>query len=133
MLAAFLTTLLFSVSGVSAMRSTRYLPSLEANFWRLLLATGLLAAYAHTLGAGVGGAAFGWFVVSGFIGFGIGDVALYLAYPRLGSRLVILIVHCVAAPLAAAVEWGWLHDRPGDAGQFSHPGRRGGRLVSRRP
>lgn len=108
MLAAFLTILLFSLSGATATRSTRYLPSLEANFWRLLLATAMLGAYAHTVGAGVGGAAFGWFVISGFIGFGVGDIALYLAYPRLGSRLVILIVHCGAAPLAAAVEWFWL-------------------------
>lgn len=105
MLPAFLTTLLFSLSGVTAMRSTRYLPSMEANFWRLLLATLMLAAYGHIWGAGFRGAALGWFVVSGFVGFGVGDIALYQAYPRLGSRLVILIVHCVAAPLAAAVEW----------------------------
>ncbi len=108
MFAAFLTTILFSISGVSATRSTRILPSLEANFWRLLLATLLLALYAHTAGAGFGGAALPWFLVSGIIGFGFGDIALYLAYPRLGSRLVILIVHCVAAPLAAIVEWTWL-------------------------
>lgn len=105
---AFLTTILFSISGVTATRTTRYLPSLEANFWRLVVATLLLAAYAHTLGAGLGGPAFAWFLVSGFVGFGIGDIALYLAYPKLGSRLVILVVHCVAAPLAAAVEWLWL-------------------------
>ncbi|MBX3746876.1 MAG: EamA family transporter [Verrucomicrobiae bacterium] len=105
MLAAFLTTLLFSISGVSASRSTRILPSLEANFWRLLLATLFLATYGHGWGAGLGGVALGWFLISGFIGFGVGDIALYLAYPRLGSRLVILIVHCVAAPLAAGVEW----------------------------
>jgi len=108
MLPAFLTTLLFSISGVTAMRSTKLLPSLEANFWRLSLATLFLAAYAHTFGAGLGGPALPWFVVSGLIGFGIGDIALYLAYPKLGSRLVVLIVHCVAAPLAAATEWIWL-------------------------
>jgi drug/metabolite transporter (DMT)-like permease len=108
MWAAFLTTILFSVSGVSAARSTRILPSMEANFWRLSLATVFLGSYAHLAGAGLGGAGFGWFVLSGFIGFGIGDIALYLAYPKLGSRLVILIVHCIAAPLAAAVEWSWL-------------------------
>lgn len=105
MFAAFLTTILFSISGVTATRTTRLLPSLEANFWRLLIATVLLGIYGHTLGAGVGGAAFPWLLISGFIGFGIGDIALYLAYPKLGSRLVILIVHCVAAPLAAAIEW----------------------------
>lgn len=87
------------------MRSTRYLPSLEANFWRLWVATLVLAAYGQTVGAGLGGPALGWFVLSGFVGFGIGDIALYLAYPKLGSRLVVLIVHCVASPLAAAVEW----------------------------
>ena len=108
MFPAFLTTILFSLSGVTAARTTRHLPSLEANFWRLLVATGLLAAYAHTLGAGLGGPALRWFLVSGLIGFGIGDIALYLAYPKLGSRLVILIVHCVASPLAAAIEWLWL-------------------------
>jgi drug/metabolite transporter (DMT)-like permease len=105
MFAAFLTTILFSVSGVTATRTTRLLPSLEANFWRLLIATLILATYGHTLGAGIRGSAFPWLLVSGFIGFGIGDIALYLAYPKLGSRLVILIVHCVAAPLAAAIEW----------------------------
>ncbi len=108
MFAAFLTTILFSISGVTAARSTRILPSLEANFWRLLLATGMLAIYAHVWGAGLRGPALGWFLVSGFIGFGVGDIALYYAYPRLGSRLVILIVHCTAAPLAAATEWIWL-------------------------
>jgi len=108
MLPAFLTTLLFSISGVTAMRSTKFLPSLEANFWRLTLATLFLGLYAHTFGAGIRGPAFPWFIISGFIGFGIGDIALYLAYPKLGSRLVVLIVHCVAAPLAAATEWIWL-------------------------
>ncbi|MBL9137908.1 MAG: DMT family transporter [Verrucomicrobiales bacterium] len=105
MFAAFLTTILFSLSGVTATRTTRLLPSLEANFWRLLIATALLAIYGHTFGAGIRGSAFPWLLLSGFIGFGIGDIALYLAYPKLGSRLVILIVHCVAAPLAAAIEW----------------------------
>lgn len=108
MLPAFLTTLLFSISGVTAKRSTQYLPSVDANFWRLSLATLFLGLYAHTLGFGIGGPALPWFVVSGFIGFGIGDLALYQAYPRLGSRLVVLVVHCVAAPLAAATEWIWL-------------------------
>jgi drug/metabolite transporter (DMT)-like permease len=108
MFAAFLTTILFSISGVSATRSTRLLPSLEANFYRLVLATAILGMFAHSAGGGLGGSALGWFIVSGFIGFGVGDIALYLAYPRLGARLVILIVHCVAAPLAAAIEWFWL-------------------------
>lgn len=108
MLAAFLTTVLFSISAVCAQRSTRALGGVEANFWRVLVAGALLGLWAHTIGQGVQGQALGWFMLSGFIGFGLGDIAYYQALPRLGSRLSILIVHCVASPIAAASEWLWL-------------------------
>jgi drug/metabolite transporter (DMT)-like permease len=49
--------------------------------------------------------------LSGLIGFGIGDVALFQALPRLGSRLSILIVHCLATPTAALAEYFWLGSR----------------------
>lgn len=80
----------------------------EANFWRLSLATLFLAAMAHTFGSGLGGDGFYVFILSGSIGFGMGDVSLFQAYNRLGSRLTILIVHCLAAPFAGLVEWLWL-------------------------
>jgi drug/metabolite transporter (DMT)-like permease len=80
----------------------------EANFWRLSLAALLLAALAHGFGAGLAGNGFYIFILSGCVGFGLGDVALFQAYPRLGSRLTILIVHCLAAPFAGLVEWLWL-------------------------
>ena len=48
------------------------------------------------------------FFWSGVVGFGIGDLALYQALPRLGSRLTLLLVHCVAAPSAAFAEWLWI-------------------------
>ena len=48
------------------------------------------------------------FFWSGVVGFGLGDLALYQALPRLGSRLTLLLVHCVAAPSAAFAEWLWL-------------------------
>src|ERR1041385_7532971 len=108
MLPALLTTILFSISAVCANRSTRILGSIPANFWRLLLATILLGLYAHSFSLGVSGKAFPIFFVSGMVGFGIGDFALYQAFPRLGSRLSILLVHCLAAPFAAVTEWLWL-------------------------
>lgn len=108
MLPAFLTTLLFALSAVAANRTTRVLGGLQANFWRISLATALLAIWAHTLGSGLQGRAFPWFLLSGCVGFGLGDLALYQALPRLGSRLSILLVHCLAAPFAALVEWLWL-------------------------
>ena len=103
-----LTTLLWSVSVVCATRSTRYLGSAVANLTRLCLATILLALYAHGFGKGLGGAGLWFFVLSGFVGFGLGDLALYEALPRLGSRLTLLLMQCLAAPIGALVEWLWL-------------------------
>lgn len=108
MLAALLTTVLFSISGVAANRTSRMLGGTEANFWRILLAALFLALLANTFGVGLNGPAVKAFFVSGVVGFGIGDLALYQAFPRLGSRLSIMLVHCLAAPFAAIVEWFWL-------------------------
>jgi drug/metabolite transporter (DMT)-like permease len=108
MLPALLTTLLWSVSVVCATRSTRYLGSAVANLTRLCLATVLLALWAHGFGKGLGGAGLWFFVWSGFVGFGLGDLALYEALPRIGSRLTLLLMQCLAAPIGALVEWLWL-------------------------
>ena len=104
---ALLTTIFFSISAVCAQRTSKVLGGVQANFWRVLLATALLALWAHTFGQGLIGKAFPMFLLSGLLGFGLGDIALYQALPRLGSRLSILIVHCLAAPFAAATEWLW--------------------------
>lgn len=108
MLAAFLTTILFSISAVTAHRTARLVGGIEANFWRLVCATVLLAIYAHSWGAGLSGNAVTIFLVSGGIGFGLGDFAIFQALPKLGSRLTILLVQCLAAPIAALIEWLWL-------------------------
>lgn len=108
MLGAVLATILFAFSAVSGARVAKLMGGTEANFWRLCLATIFLAAMAHTFGAGLAGNGFYIFILSGCIGFGLGDVSLFQAYPRLGSRLTILIVHCLAAPFAGLVEWLWL-------------------------
>jgi drug/metabolite transporter (DMT)-like permease len=111
MFPAFLTTLLFSISAVTANRSIRFLGSSTANLSRLLVAFALLAAYAHWLGQGLSGPGVWYFFISGCIGFGFGDIALFLALPRLGSRLTILLTQCLAAPIAGVVEWSWLGTR----------------------
>jgi drug/metabolite transporter (DMT)-like permease len=108
MFPALLTTLLWSVSVVCATRSTRYLGSAVANLTRLCLATVLLALWAHGFGKGLGGAGLGFFILSGFVGFGLGDLALYEALPRIGSRLTLLLMQCLAAPIGALIEWLWL-------------------------
>jgi len=108
MLPALLTTLLWSVSVVCATRSTRYLGSAVANLTRLCLATVLLGLWAHGFGKGLGGAGLRFFLWSGFVGFGLGDLALYEALPRIGSRLTLLLMQCLAAPIGALLEWFWL-------------------------
>ena len=110
MLAAFITTVLWSLSVVCATRSARLLGGTEANFWRLALATPLLALWAHTFGQGLKGDSFALFLLSGVIGVGA-DVFLFQSLPRIGSRLSVLIIQCFSAISAATVEWLWLGTR----------------------
>jgi drug/metabolite transporter (DMT)-like permease len=111
MLAAFLTTVLFSISAVCGHRTAKLLGGTEANFWRLCLAAGLLAIYAHAFGPGLHSAAWPTFFLSGCIGFGVGDAALFQALPRLGSRLSVMLVLCLSSPIAAVIEWLWIGTR----------------------
>src|SRR5436189_3745564 len=108
MLAAFLTTILFSISVVCGHRSAKLIGGTEANFWRLSCATLFLSIWAYGFGIGLGGEAFPVFLLSGVLGIGIGDVALFQALPRLGSRLSLLLIQCLTAPFAALLEWVWL-------------------------
>ena len=79
MFAASLATVLFALSSVAAKRSVTLLGPATANLIRISLATLILGLLAHTLGVGLGGPSFGWFLVSGIIGFGICDTAIFLA------------------------------------------------------
>ena len=108
MFASFLTTILFSLSVIFASRSAKLLGGTRANLARIGIATVFLAVWAHGFGAGLRGPAMPWFFFGGCVGFGLGDMALFAALPRIGPRLAILITQCLAAPLAAIAEWAWL-------------------------
>ncbi len=108
MIPAFLTTLLFSISAISANRSIAQLGSNIANVSRLSLAALLLGIIAAIIGVFPGSEVFWIFFISGVIGFGFGDIGVFYALPRLGSRLCILYTQCVAAPIAGLIEWFWL-------------------------
>lgn len=111
MFAAVLTTILWSISIVCANRSARLIGGTEANFWRLTGATTFLGFWAFVFGQGVAGESFPYFVLSGAIGIGIGDVALFQALPRLGSRLSSLLVQCLSVPFSAIIEFFCLGTR----------------------
>lgn len=108
MLASLITTFFFSLSVIFAARSARMIGGPRANFARIGLATLFLGIYAHTFGGGLSGGSLWWFFLSGVIGFGLGDIALFGALPRIGPRLAILLTQCLAAPIAALAEWAWL-------------------------
>ena len=107
MFAAFLTTLLFATSAICGYRTSKQIGGVEANFWRITLATIFLTVWAFTFGHAFQGAP-AWFFWSGFIGIGIGDSAYFQALPKLGSRRTILLCQCLTAPFAALIEWLWL-------------------------
>ena len=108
MLASLFTTVFFSFSVILAARSAKVLGGGIANLARTILAAALLAIWAHGFGAGLNGPALPWFFLSGIVGFGLGDMALFGALPRIGPRLAILLTQCLAAPVAALTEWAWL-------------------------
>ena len=108
MLPSLLTTVCFSLSVIFAARSARILGPSLANLSRLILATGLLGIWAHAFGGGLRGGALFWFILSGVIGFGLGDMALFGALSRIGPRLSILLTQCLAAPIGAFAEWLWM-------------------------
>lgn len=111
MLASFLAALCFAFNATCASRSVRALGGVRANLGRLLIAAAVLAAFAHTAGTGFASASTGWFILSGVIGMGLGDLAVFAALPLLGSRLTVLMTQCLAAPIAALGEWLWLGHR----------------------
>ena len=111
MLGAFLTTVFFSLSIIFAHRSIAAVGLTRANLGRLVVAVICLGAYAHTIGGGLGGAGYHWFLLSGLIGMGLGDLAGFSALPLLGSRLTILMAQCLAAPIAVVAERLWLGTR----------------------
>jgi len=111
MLGAFLTTIFFSLSVIFANRSITAVGITRANLGRLLVAVVCLGAYAHSFGGGLGGAGCRWFMLSGLIGMGLGDLANFNALPVLGSRLSILVCQCLAVPIAVIAEWLWIGTR----------------------
>jgi drug/metabolite transporter (DMT)-like permease len=108
MFASFLAAFFFALNATCASHAVRGLGTMRANLGRLVVGVLLLGLFAHTVGHGFASASTGWFFLSGVIGMGLGDLGVYAALPRLGSRLTVLMTQCLAAPIAALGEWWWL-------------------------
>lgn len=111
MLASFLAAFFFALNATCASHSVRASGSTRANLGRLCVAVIVLGAFGHLVGGGFTSASVGWFLLSGVIGMGLGDLGVYGALPLLGSRLTVLMTQCLAAPIAAVGEWVWLGTR----------------------
>lgn len=113
MIAALLTAFLFSCSGICGQRSALALGPLRANAIRLGIAMVLLALMSFLLApVPFDSPAVPWLLISGLIGFGAGDISLFIAYPHLGARLTLLINLCAAPIFGAAGEWLLIGTRP---------------------
>lgn len=109
MISALLVPFLFAFSAVTGQRVAVRLGAIWGNAVRLGIATVILGILVALLWPeSLQRETFTWFFISGLIGFGVGDVALFLAYERLGSRLTILLNLCLAPLFAMAIEWLWL-------------------------
>jgi drug/metabolite transporter (DMT)-like permease len=111
MLASFLAAFFFALNATCASHSVRASGPVRANLGRLCVAAVVLGLIAHTAGRGFASASLWWFVLSGVIGMGLGDLGVYGALPLLGSRITVLMTQCLAAPIAALGEWLWLGTR----------------------
>ncbi len=108
MIASFLAAFFFALTGTCGTYNIRANGPVRGNVGRLLTAAFVLGLFAHTIGQGFASASVGWFMLSGVIGMGLGDLGVYAALPLLGSRITVLMTQCLAAPIAALGEWLWL-------------------------
>lgn len=109
MLLALLAAVLFAASAVCGQSLSRQLGGVTANACRITLACTILGLITWGFFPGqIHSATFRWFLLSGVLGFGLGDVALYLAYPLLGARTAVMVNLCLATLVGALADWMFL-------------------------
>lgn len=113
--AALLTAFLWSLSATASSRAARALGTWRVNRLRLAISLLLLAMMLAITARPWSGPGAGWFLLSGAVGLGLGDIAMFAAFRRVGARLTVLLTQCLAVPVAWLGEWAWLGHAPGVA------------------
>lgn len=108
MLPALATTFLFALTAVCATQAAVKVGSHQANFIRLVLALFLLGIWHLMAGKPVPWFPKMEFMLAGAIGFGIGGMCMFQAFPRIGSTLSLLVVECASAVFSMILGWIWL-------------------------
>ena len=108
---AISTAILFAFSAICNTKVSRMMDQITANLIRLLIATFILGTMTLIIEPrSFHSDASKWLIFSGIVGFGIGDIALFIALSKIGSRLTILINFCTATLVGALSDWIWLGD-----------------------
>lgn len=111
---AISTAFLFAFSAICNTRVTQLMEAISANLARLTIASISLGIITFCFDPNsFHPEASAWLLFSGIVGFGIGDIALFMALFRIGSRLTILINFCVATIIGSFSDWVWLGDAIG--------------------
>lgn len=107
--AALLTTVFWTITALSFETASRRIGSLNLNLLRLSVATILLAVFSYFhrgLFFPVDASIHNWFwlILSGIVGFVIGDFLLFQAFIVIGARIAMLLM-TLAPPAAALASW----------------------------
>jgi drug/metabolite transporter (DMT)-like permease len=114
-LLALATALLWTISSLSFESASRRAGSVAINLIRLVVAFLMLCAIGlvargKPLPTDASAYQWKWLLISGFVGFFIGDLCLFRALVLLGARLCTLIMS-LAPIIAAIVGYFWLGER----------------------
>src|SRR5207248_11515180 len=114
-LLALATAFLWTMSSLSFEAASRRAGSVAVNLIRLVIAFALLCVLGAVtrgkpLPTDASAYQWKWLLISGFVGFFIGDLCLFRALVLLGARLCTLIMS-LAPIIAAIVGYCWLGER----------------------
>jgi drug/metabolite transporter (DMT)-like permease len=89
--------------------------SMSVNLLRLLLALAMFCLLlwvrdGHPFATGFSNSAWFWLLLSGLIGFALGDMFLFRAFIEIGPRLALLVMS-LNAPMSAVIGWLWLGEQ----------------------
>lgn len=99
----------FALGSICTSRCACQIGATKANSWRLALATVVLGAVVlATGGMPESWEVWGWLLLSGVVGLGLGDLCMMFGYRHVGPRITALVLLCLAMPISGITEWIWL-------------------------
>lgn len=105
----------YAWSVTCARRSSAHHGPDLANLGRLLVATVIVGLFVALTSSNPFFPGWGWLLLGGVLGLGVGDIALFHAMPRIGLGLTMLLTQCLAAPFALILEYEALGHSPNGA------------------